>query len=101
MKKIICLFAILCITLSLFNVAFATDGDKQLEDAILKAKEILEIDDNEYVIENFRNGNNGYELSWKSKVDDKKSWINLKLMMIIKRIILQFINIQTENILLM
>ncbi|MBE7038886.1 MAG: hypothetical protein E7404_08300 [Ruminococcaceae bacterium] len=76
MKKTLCLVIILSILASFFNIAFATEGDKDLENAILKAKEILHIADDEYVIENFRKSENGYELSWKSKDDSKNNWIN-------------------------
>lgn len=75
MKKILCLLVGLSIVLSSFSIVFA-EKDEQLENAILIAKEILQISDEEFVIDDFRSSNNGYELSWKSKNEDNNKRIN-------------------------
>lgn len=77
MKKLLCIAlsaALILTTLFVPGAFAASDG---LEQAILTAKDVLKISDDEYVIDDFSQYDGKYNLSWKSRDDEKTDSISV------------------------
>ncbi|MDY5626553.1 MAG: hypothetical protein SPF92_02990 [Clostridia bacterium] len=70
MKKFICITLSIAMIFTLLCVPVSFAADEGVENAILTAKNLLEISDDEYVIDDFSQYDGDYQLTWKSRDED-------------------------------
>ena len=71
MKKFICITLSIAMIFTLLCVPVSFASDEGVENAILTAKNLLEISDDEYVIDDFSQYDGDYQLTWKNRDEDR------------------------------
>jgi len=67
MKKLICVSLSIAMLITSLFVPSAFAADEGVEQAILTAKNLLDISDDRYVIDEFSQNGEDYNLSWKNR----------------------------------